>query len=143
MVPVPPSFSLASSGIWTFKRGRLPPLAPPKQEFVRDGGPKVEDGGPDVALAAVVEEMEIFLLGLGGLFIVPALLAALPSVTVATELAELLLFGSLGLVASLVVVLEAQCCDNMERDSSIGVKIERDLTDMRFTGSSICACGAG
>lgn len=140
VLPVPASFSLASSGICTFKRGRLPPEAPPRPEFVLLGGPNVDDGGPEVTVA--VEEIEILLLGFGGLFMAPALLAALVSVTVAIELAELLRCGSLGLVASLVVVDDAQCCDNMERDSSIGVKIERDLTDMRFTGSSICACGA-
>lgn len=137
MAPVPPSFSLASSGIWTFKRGRLPPEAPPRPEFVLLGGPNVEDSGPGATLAVAVEEIEIFLFGLGGLFIAPALLGTLPSVIVATLEAELLLCGSLGLVASLVVVLDAQCCDNMERDSSMGVKIERDLTDIRFTGSSI------
>jgi hypothetical protein len=35
-------------------------------------------------------------------------------------------------------VLEAQCWERMERDSSIGVKMLRDLTDIRFTGSSNC-----
>ena len=144
VLPLPASFSLASSGICTFKRGRLPPEGPPegapRPEFVLLGGPNVDDGGPEVTV--VVEEAEIFLLGFGGLFMAPALLAVLASVTVAIELAELLRCGSHGLLASLVVVDDAQCCDNMERDSSIGVKIERDLTDMRFTGSSICACGA-
>ena len=32
---------------------------------------------------------------------------------------------------------EIQCWERMERDSSMGVKMLRDLTDMRF-GSSIC-----
>jgi hypothetical protein len=35
----------------------------------------------------------------------------------------------------------AQCCESMDRLSSMGVKILRDFTDIRFTGSSICACG--
>lgn len=38
---------------------------------------------------------------------------------------------------------EAQCCERIDRDSSIGVKMLRDLTDMRFTGSSICCEGCG
>lgn len=35
----------------------------------------------------------------------------------------------------------AQCCESIDRLSSMGVKILRDLTDIRLTGSSICACG--
>lgn len=43
---------------------------------------------------------------------------------------------------------EAQCCERMERDSSIGVKILRDFTESFLTGSSICwgcccCCGCG
>lgn len=45
-------------------------------------------------------------------------------------------------VVSTCEVLEAQCCDKMDLDSSIGVKIDLDFTDIRFTGSSICAGGA-
>lgn len=143
MLPVPASFSEASSGIWTLSLGRLPPVAPPRPEFVREGGPNVAVGAEE---AAELEDIEIFLfVGFGGLFIAfPALFAAAEdsAVTVVIELAELLRCGSEGRVASEVVVEEAQCCDRMERDSSMGVKILRDLTGMRFTGSSICACGA-
>lgn len=70
LLPLPPSFSLASSGICTFRRGRLPPVAPPRPEFVRLGGPKVDDSGPvEMAEEAVVEEIEILRFGFGGLFI--------------------------------------------------------------------------
>jgi len=34
----------------------------------------------------------------------------------------------------------AQCCERIDRLSSIGVNILRDLTDMRLTGSSNCWC---
>ena len=40
-------------------------------------------------------------------------------------------------VGSGAEVDEIQCWERMERDSSMGVKMLRDLTDMRF-GSSIC-----
>lgn len=59
------------------------------------------------------------------------------AVTVDTEPVELDLCASVGLSA--VVVLLAQCCDNMDLDSSIGVKILLDLTLNLLTGSSICA----
>lgn len=42
---------------------------------------------------------------------------------------------------SAVDVDDAQCWERIDRDSSIGVKILRDL-DIRFTGSSICWTGA-
>jgi hypothetical protein len=34
-------------------------------------------------------------------------------------------------------VEEAQCCESIERASSIGVKMLRDLIDIRLTGSSL------
>lgn len=38
-------------------------------------------------------------------------------------------------------VEDAQCCDKIDRDSSIGVKMLLDLIECRFIGSSICCCG--
>lgn len=108
-------------------------------EFVRLGGPKVDDGGPvEMAEEAVVEEIEILRFGFGGDFIWLFFAVVEDSaVIVLTEPVELDLCDSEGL--SVVVVLLAQCCDNIDLDSSIGVKILLDLTLNLLTGSSICA----
>ncbi len=43
------------------------------------------------------------------------------------------------LVGSTFEVEDAQCCDRMDRDSSIGVNMLRDCFELRFFGgSSIC-----
>ena len=39
---------------------------------------------------------------------------------------------------SALEVEEAQCCERIERLSSIGVNMLLDFTDILFTGSSIC-----
>jgi hypothetical protein len=131
-VAEPPSEG--SSGICTFSTGRLPP-PPSWAEFVREGG--VKPSG--------MEDMEIlrFLLcvwartgggegfvGLGGRETEPT----------STEWLWLLLLevAVSEREVSAFEVLEAQCWERMERDSSIGVKMLRDLTDIRFTGSSNC-----
>lgn len=99
----------------------------------------MDEGGPvDMAEEAVVEEMEISRFGFGGDFIWLFFAVVEDSpVMVLTEPVELDLCGSGGL--STVVVLLAQCCDNIDLDSSIGVKILLDLTLNLLTGSSICA----
>lgn len=48
-----------------------------------------------------------------------------------------------GRVGSAFDVEDAQCCESMDRLSSIGVNILLDLTDMRLTGSSSCCCCCG
>ena len=90
-----------------------------------------------MAEEAVVEEIEILRFGFGGDFIWLFFAVEDSAVMVLTEPVELDLCGSEGLSA--VVVLLAQCCDNIDLDSSIGVKILLDLTLNLFTGSSICA----
>jgi hypothetical protein len=99
--------------------------------FVRDGGVNVS-----------CDEMDIFRFLLwvfarcgGGERTAPLFLATLATSTdcdlvdVATSLLDV----------SAAEVELAQCCERMDRLSSMGVKILRDLIDIRFTGSSICA----
>ena len=122
--------SEGSSGICTFRTGRLPP-PPSWAELARDGG--VKPSG--------IEDMEMlrFLLWarvLGGDGSV-ALLARSTDAT-STDRLRLLEVAVSGFEISAFEVLDAQCCERMERDSSMGVKMLRDFTDMRFTGSSSC-----
>jgi hypothetical protein len=128
-VALPPSEG--SSGICTFRTGRLPPT---DVEFVREGGVK-----PSVA--DDIETLRFLLCVLdrvGGGEVLPRFTAP-----VSTDCDRLLEVGPGSLRGSSAFeVEEAQCCERMDRDSSIGVKMLLDLTDMRFTGSSICCWGA-
>jgi hypothetical protein len=78
-----------------------------------------------------------FLCVLGGGDVLPVL----PRVTAAisTDCDRLFEVGA----GSAFEVDEAQCWERIDRDSSIGVNILLDLTDIRFTGSSICCAGCG
>ena len=127
--PVEPP-SEGSSGIWTLRRGRLP--GGRGMEFVRLGGP---GGGVKVV---VLEEREMVRLGGGGGGDLIVLVGG--TGVAAVEEMEEVCAGSEREVSA-AEVEEAQCWERMERDSSMGVKMERDLTDMRFTGSSIWAGG--
>jgi hypothetical protein len=127
-VLLPPSEG--ESGICTFKVGLLPP--PPNcAEFVRDGG--VNPSG--------MEDIEIlrFLLcvcelcgGEGDFAWLPVLLTA-PTSTDCERLFEVAV--SL-LEFSALEVDDAQCCERIERLSSMGVKMLLDFTDIRLTGSN-------
>lgn len=118
--PVASPPSEGSSGICTVRRGRLPLSW---TELVREGGPaggvKLSEGGGLMG----------FVSG-GGDLMVPLRESR------EEEEARLVSAGS-PRVGSGAEVDEIQCWERMERDSSIGVKMLRDLTDMRF-GSSIC-----
>jgi hypothetical protein len=125
-VALPPSEG--SSGICTFRTGRLPDT---ETELVRDGGVKP---------SATTETFRFLLCVLGrggGGDVLPRFIAA-----VSTDCDRLFEVGGGSLRGcSAFEVDEAQCCERIDRDSSIGVKMLLDLTDMRFTGSSICCCG--
>jgi hypothetical protein len=131
-VLLPPSEG--SSGIWTFNTGLLPPPPPNGAELVRDGGVKpscMED----------VEDMETWRFlwcvcerggGEGGL--VPFLATAPTSTDWERSLdVALSLLGFSAFTAD-----EAQCCERIDRLSSMGVNMLRDLTDIRLTGSNSC-----
>lgn len=128
-----PPPSEGSSGICTFRTGRFPP-ALSCALFVRDGGVKFS-GTEDM------EDMEIlrFLLciwarlGGGGDEVFSR-----PIALVSTDCARLLSVRA----ASVCDVELAQCCERIDRLSSMGVKILRDLlVCMRWMGgSSICCC---
>ena len=129
-VAEPPSDG--SSGICTFSTGRLPP-PPSCAEFVREGG--VNPSGMDDM------EMLRFLLWVwarvgGGEGLVG--FAARETDPTSTEWLRLLEVAVSEREVSALEVLDAQCWERIERDSSIGVKMLRDLTDIRFTGSSSC-----
>jgi hypothetical protein len=135
-VALPPSGD-GSSGIWTFRTGRLPP--PSWAEFVREGGVK-PSGTEDIEtlrfLLWVLERTG------GGGDVLPALFRV--TVARSTDCDRLFEAGAGSLrVGSAFDVDEAQCCERIDRDSSIGVKMLRDFTDIRFTGSSICWEGCG
>jgi hypothetical protein len=130
-VLLPPSDG--SSGICTFNTGLFPPPPLNCAEFVRDGG--VNPSG--------MEDMEIlrFLLcvfercgGEGGLTWVPVLETA-PTSTDCDRLFEVAVSP---LKFSALEVEDAQCCERIERLSSIGVNMLLDFTDILFTGSSSC-----
>jgi hypothetical protein len=127
-VALPPSEG--SSGICTFRTGRLPDT---EAELVLEGGVKpsaAEDTETLRFLLCVFERA-----GGGG----DVLILIAP---VSTDCDRLFEVGAGSLRGSSAFeVDEAQCCERIDRDSSIGVKILLDLTDMRFTGSSICCCG--
>jgi len=127
-VALPPSEG--SSGICTFKTGRLPDT---EAELVREGGVKPS--------AAEETETLRFLLcvlarGGGGDFLTRFTAAISTDCDRVSEVGGGSLRG-----CSAFEVDEAQCCERIDRDSSIGVKMLLDLTDMRLTGSSICCCG--
>lgn len=117
--PVASPPSDGSSGIWTVRRGRLPLSW---TELVREGGPaggvNLSEGGGLMGCVCG-----------GGDLMVPLRESR-------EEEARLVSAGS-PRVDSGAEVDEIQCWERMERDSSMGVKMLRDLTDMRF-GSSIC-----
>ena len=129
-VLLPPSEG--ESGICTFNVGLLPP--PPNcAEFVRDGG--VNPSG--------MEDIETlrFLLcvwercgGEGGFVCFPVLLTA-PTSTDCERLFDVAV--SLRKFSALELD-DAQCCERIERLSSMGVKILLDFTDIRLTGSNSC-----
>jgi hypothetical protein len=126
-VALPPSEG--SSGICTFRTGRLPPT---DAEFVLEGGvkPSAAEETETLRILCVLERT-------GGGDVLPRFTAG-----VSTDWDRLFEVGAGSLRGcSAFDVDEAQCCERIDRDSSIGVKILRDLTDMRFTGSSICCCG--
>jgi hypothetical protein len=120
--PVASPPSEGSSGIWTVRRGRLPLSW---TELVREGGPaggvKLSEGGGGLM---------VFVECGGGDLIVPLRESR------EEEEVRLVSAGS-PRVDSGAEVDEIQCWERMERDSSMGVKMLRDLTDGRL-GSSIC-----
>lgn len=117
-----------SSGICTFNTGRLPPGI--WAELARDGG-----------LHPSMEEMEMLRFlswvcaraGGGGELPVVVRVTAPTS----TDCARWKAFGSRSPRLGSRECDVAQCCDRMDLDSSIGVKMLRDLVDILFTGSSI------
>jgi hypothetical protein len=124
-VALPPSEG--SSGICTFSTGRLPDT---DAELVRDGGVKL-------SAAEETETLRFLLRAGGGGDVLPRF-----TPVVSTDCERLFGVGAGSLRGSSAFeVDEAQCCERIDRDSSMGVKILLDLTDMRFTGSSICCCG--
>jgi hypothetical protein len=126
-VALPPSDG--SSGICTFSTGRFPDT---EAELVRDGGvkPSAAEETETLRFLCVLERA-------GGGDFLPRFTAA-----VSTDCDRLFGVGAGSLRGcSAFEVDEAQCCERIDRDSSIGVKILLDLTDIRFTGSSICCCG--
>ena len=127
-VALPPSEG--SSGICTFRTGRLPDT---EAELVREGGVKPSAAEDTETLRFLLCAFERA--GGGG----DVLILTAP---VSTDCDRLFEVGAGSLRGSSAFeVDEAQCCERIDRDSSIGVKILLDLTDMRFTGSSICCCG--
>lgn len=127
-VALPPSEG--SSGICTFSTGRLPDT---EAELVRDGGVKPSAADETETLWFLV--CVLARAGGGG----DVLICTAP---VSKDCDRLFEVGAGSLRGcSAFEVDEAQCCERIDRDSSIGVKILLDLTDMRFTGSSICCCG--
>ena len=123
--------SLASSrGICRLRAGRL---APPREAlFVREGGWK-----PSGA-----EDMDVFRLlwvcdrGAGE----SDCLIALETAPLSTD-CERLFEVAVSLRDSAFDVEDAQCWERIERLSSIGVNMLLCLTDILFTGSSICCTG--
>ena len=122
-----------SSGICNINTGLLPPPPLNCAELVRDGG--VNPSG--------MEDMETlrFLLcvcdrcGEEGGFVWAAFLETAPTSTDCERLFEVAV--SL-LECSALEVEDAQCCERMDRLSSIGVNILLDFTGIRLTGSNNC-----
>lgn len=105
--------------------------------MVREGGVK-PSGTDEIETLRFLWVLELT----GGGDVLPVLFRV--TVTISTECDRLFEVGAGSLRAgSAFDVDEAQCCERIDRDSSIGVKMLRDLTDMRFTGSSICWEGCG
>ncbi len=122
-VALPPSEG--SSGICTFSTGRLPDT---EAELVRDGGVKPSAADEMETLRFLVCVLER---GGGDVFICTA--------PVSKDCDRLFEVGAGSLRGcSAFEVDEAQCCERIDRDSSIGVKILLVLRERRFGSCFFC-----
>lgn len=126
-----PLASDASSGICTLSCGRL---APRCALLVLEGGVKVVSGIDDIEGLRCLSWVCARCGGAGGL------LALVRELATSIDKDRFVAVVSLRDVSAADVEL-AQCCDKIDRLSSIGVNILRDFTETRLTCGSSIGCG--